>query len=197
MKHLRSWILGIGILSVATALAWGDLKEPTSTFKQSSASNTIQFQPIQSAEPPEQSEGATTIQDLEEILKDEAEELEVQGGQLAFRYDNRTMVILTSETHDRMRLISPITSEDTLTDEQRKELLAANFSSALDGRYAVSNGIVFAVFLHPLSTLDESEFRSALRQVSSLVANYGGSYSSGEIQFGAQEEDPIEGLPAI
>ncbi|WP_110986104.1 type III secretion system chaperone family protein [Acaryochloris thomasi] len=196
MKHLSSWVLGIGILSVATGIAWRDIQgqELSRSFARTS---TAQLQPIQSPEPPPRSEGATTIQDLEEILKTEAENLQVEGGQLAFSYDGRTMVILTSETHDRMRIIAPIASEDTLTDEQRKELLAANFSSALDGRYAVSNGVIFAAFLHPLSTLDESEFKSALRQVSALVANYGGSYSSGEIQFGAQQEDPLQGLPEI
>lgn len=201
MKNLSSWALGIGILSVATGVAWSEIQSQTLPR---SFANTAQLQPLQSAETPSQStespsrsNGATTVQDLEDILKAEAENLQVEGGQLAFSYDGRTMVILTSEVHDRMRIIAPIAAEDTLTDEQRKELLAANFSSALDGRYAVSNGIIFAAFLHPLSTLDESEFKSALRQVAALVTNYGSTYSSGELQFGDQPENPLQGLPEI
>ncbi|MBX2862955.1 MAG: YbjN domain-containing protein [Leptolyngbyaceae cyanobacterium MAG.088] len=181
------WVLGVGIFSVASITAWEGL------YGQSSPqflTNTAQLQPLQSKQ-------GTTVQDLEKILKAEAENLKSENGQLIFNYDGREMVILTSESHNRMRLIAPIAAADTLTDEQRQDLLAANFHSALDGRYAVSNGIVFAAFLHPLSTLDESEFRSALRQVSALVTNYGTSYSSGELQFGAQQEDALKGLPAI
>ncbi|NJL83304.1 MAG: hypothetical protein HC890_10765, partial [Chloroflexaceae bacterium] len=57
----------------------------------------------------------------------------------------------------------------------------------LDARYAVSNGVVFAAFVHPLSTLDERDFLSALRQVSQLVRNFGTSYSSGALSFGPGE----------
>ena len=75
-------------------------------------------------------------------------------------------------------------------------MLVANFHNALDARYAVSNGNVFAAFLHPLSSLEENDLRSALRQVSQLVANFGTTYSSGGLQFAPGEEEPTL-LPSI
>lgn len=184
MRKTVLWAMGVGIL--AAALATANLQRQKSP---ASLANSLQLQPLQS------NKDATTLQDLEEILKAEAEDLRSEGGQLVFNYEGREMAILTSESHDRMRILAPIAAADSLTEEQRQKLLNANFHSALDGRYAVSNGIVFAAFLHPLSTLDESEFRSALRQVATLVQTYGTTYSSGGLQFGGQQQDPLEGLP--
>ena len=63
-------------------------------------------------------------------------------------------------------------------------MLDANFHSALDARYAVSEGIVYALFLHPISSLTPQQIVSALDQVVSLVTTFGTSFSSGQLQFG-------------
>lgn len=139
---------------------------------------------------------ATTVEQLEAILRKEATDVQVEQGQLSFQYEGRTMLILTSAQHDRMRIIAPIKKAAEITPEQRDNMLRANFHTALDGRYAVSNGIVFATFLHPLSSLQERDFRSALSQVNQLVQNFGTTYSSGALGFGVGQEKP-EPLPAI
>lgn len=140
--------------------------------------------------------GSTTIEQLEAILRQEASDVQVEQGQISFKYKGQTMLILTSAQHDRMRILAPIKKAAEITPEQRDNMLLANFHSALDGRYAVSNGIVFATFLHPLSSLQERDFQSALSQVNQLVKTFGSTYSSGALGFGVGQEQP-EPLPAI
>ena len=144
----------------------------------------------------ESSSEPMTLERLEDILRSEVGQLQTEQGQFQFEFEGRPMLILTNQEHNRMRIISPVTPEGQLTPEQRDAMLSANFHSALDARYAISNGTVFAAFLHPLSSLEENDLRSALRQVSQLVANFGSTYSSGGLQFGPGNEDPTP-LPSI
>ncbi len=139
---------------------------------------------------------STTLDQLKAILREEASDIQAEQGQISFKYKGQTMLILTSAQHDRMRILAPIKKAAELTSEQRDNMLLANFHSALDGRYAVSNGIVFATFLHPLSSLQERDFQSALSQVNQLVQTFGTTYSSGALGFGVGQEQP-EPLPAI
>lgn len=159
--------------------------------------NTVNAQLLpDDPEPDTPTAGSTTVEQLEAILRKEATDVQVEQGQLSFKYEGQTMLILTSPSHDRMRIIAPIKKATEITPEQRDNMLLANFHTALDGRYAISNGIVFSTFLHPLSTLQERDFRSALSQVNQLVQNFGTTYSSGALGFGVGQEKP-EPLPAI
>ena len=67
--------------------------------------------------------------------------------------------------------------------------MAANFHTALDGRYATSEGVLYAAFIHPLSPLTEEELASALRQVAALARNFGTTYSSDALLYGGRRED--------
>lgn len=191
MKRMSLLVLFVGAIA---SLTWA--RAQTELLPQTKL-NAVQAQlipkAIQSESP---TAGSTTIEQLETILRDEASDVQVEQGQISFKYDGRTMLILTSAQHDRMRILAPIKKAAEITPEQRDNMLLANFHTALDGRYAVSNGIVFATFLHPLSSLQDRDFRSALSQVNQLVQNFGTTYSSGAIGFGAGQEQP-EPLPAI
>lgn len=191
MKRMSLLVLFVGAV---TSLTWA--RAQTDILPQTQL-NAIQAQlipkAIQSESPKTES---TTLKQLETILRDEASDVQVAPGQISFKYDGRTMLILTSAQHDRMRILAPIKKAEEITTEQRDNMLLANFHTALDGRYAVSNGIVFATFLHPLSSLQDRDFRSALSQVNQLVQNFGTTYSSGALGFGAEQEKP-EPLPAI
>lgn len=68
-----------------------------------------------------------------------------------------------------------------------ERLLQANYHSALDPRYAVEDGELVAAFLHPLSTLSEDQFYSALQQVTEMAWTFGTSYSSSEIIYGSRQ----------
>jgi hypothetical protein len=126
-----------------------------------------------------------TIQALQDILAVTVQELKEGDGQWRCSYADIEMALLTSVSHDRMRIVAPIGPEAELTDRQRKQMLDANFHSALDARYATSNGLVYAAYIHPLSPLRREQIQSALRQVAELVKTFGTTYSSGELSFGS------------
>ena len=109
--------------------------------------------------------------------------LESQEGYLDFRYKGRKMVALSNTQHDRMRIITAITSYSILAPVIKDALMQANFHTALDARYAVSDDVLYAAFIHPLSTLCVTDLESALEQVYSLAHTFGKSYSSAQIAF--------------
>ena len=61
-------------------------------------------------------------------------------------------------------------------------LLQANFGNTLDARYALREGMLYAVYLHPLSSLTLRDLEAALGQVASLVRNFGTSFSATGVQ---------------
>ncbi|NEZ60950.1 hypothetical protein DXZ20_36025 [Leptolyngbyaceae cyanobacterium CCMR0081] len=128
-----------------------------------------------------------TLARLEQILQSEVDNVEGENGQWQFRVSDRTVIILADANNDRMRVFSPVMPVEELTAQQVQAMLAANFHTALDARYAVTDGAVVAVYLHPLSTLQGDNFRSALRQVVSLAETFGTSYSSNELNFGLRQ----------
>ena len=76
-------------------------------------------------------------------------------------------------------------------------LLCANFDRALDAKYAIHRGLLWSTFVHPLGELTAAEFESGLKQVYTLRATYGTTYTSTDMVFGAEtggaeveEEDP-------
>ncbi len=125
-----------------------------------------------------------TNEALGKILSQHVDALEGEPGRWKFTVDGVPMLCLTDATHDRMRIVAPVTKVSEMTDQQNAQVMEANFHTALDARYATTGGMLFAAFLHPLSTLSPEEARSALRQVSQLARTFGSSYSSGELLFG-------------
>ncbi|MEM9905506.1 MAG: hypothetical protein AAF921_10840 [Cyanobacteria bacterium P01_D01_bin.44] len=136
-----------------------------------------------------------TLDRLEAILQDETNDLEGERGQWQITLEDQSVLVLADATSNRMRIVAPIVEANTLSAEQVQAMLVANFHSALDARYAVTNGAVVAVFVHPLSSLQENDFRSGLRQVANLASTFGTSYSSGELGF-LPNRDPQEPVPA-
>lgn len=115
---------------------------------------------------------------------------EVEGISITLVYDTEA---------DRMRLVAPVADASDLEPQDMIRLMQANFDSTLDARYAVAQGVLWSVFLHPLSGLHGDEFGSGLGQTINLVATYGTSYSSGAFVFGGgdsakQQRELIEEL---
>ena len=131
-----------------------------------------------------------TLERLEAILRSQADAVEGENGQWEATLGERSMLIVTNAEADRMRLVMPIKPTSELSVEEVQSMMLANFHSALDARYAVSNGIVVSVFIHPLSTLQERDARSAILQVNNLVENFGGSYASSAVGFGGVGSAP-------
>ena len=147
----------------------------------------------------EEGERATSQATLEEILQDIAQDVQVNQNQILFKFEDQSVLLLTDSESDRMRLLIPIAKVEDLTSENMAKMMIANFHTALDGRYAIGNGVVYATFLHPLSSLKARDFRSAVLQVTRLAQTYGETYSSGSSLFGSFGEAPPEpiDLPSI
>lgn len=101
-----------------------------------------------------------------------------------FAVNGVALLLVYDINADRMRVIAPVAESASLTAEETTRLLQANFDSALDARYALAKGYVWAVFLHPLSSLDGAEFGSGVAQTVNLVTTYGASFNSGVHVFG-------------
>lgn len=123
------------------------------------------------------------IERLDAILQEQLEDIATQPGQWRFSINEIPVVVVADVNADRMRIFSPVVNVEKLNPEQIQKMMLANFHTALDARYAISNGFVVTTFIHPLSSLQERDLLSALNQVSSLAATFGTNYSSGELLF--------------
>lgn len=141
---------------------------PTTSAQAQTQSNTLQ---------------EMTIERLETILRNEVRNIQGNTGRWQFTLEEQSMIVITDTTYNRMRIVAPIIPTNQLSPQQVQAMLVANFHSALDARYAVSNGTVVAVFVHPLSSLQTNDFRSGLLQVANLAKSFGTSYSSGGLGF--------------
>ena len=108
------------------------------------------------------------------------------------------LMVVTDETANRMRIMTPIRKYDPQDEEDAKLavlLLHANFDRALDAKYAVNGGMLWSCFVHPLGSLTEADLDNALTQVRTLRRNTGTSYSSTDMIFGGGQEVPDEQPP--
>lgn len=125
-----------------------------------------------------------TVERIRRVLGEEdVHELTVDGDQLRFVFDGVRMACVVDRDVDRMRLMAPVARESALTVAHARILLQANFHTTADARYAISSGVLFALFAHPLASLSERELRSALQQVANLVHTFGSTYTSGVLSY--------------
>lgn len=122
---------------------------------------------------------------LEKLLETKVDTLSGQSGRWQAIYNDTPLVILTDEQNNRMRIISPIIEAASLDKDLLLDTLTANFHSALDVKYAISNGILWSVFVHPLDVLTAQELTSAIDQVSAAATTFGTTFSSTPLLFGA------------
>lgn len=115
--------------------------------------------------------------------------LTAEGNVVELSYQSIAMVLLYDLTVDRMRIVSPIVEVEDLEPGQLEAAMVANYHTALDARYAISNGIVWAAFIHPLSDLSERLLKSAIHQVAMARATFGDHYTSGELVFSDGTEE--------
>lgn len=132
---------------------------------------------------------------LQEIYTTASDSINGTSGGWQFFIKEVPLISITDETHNRMRIISPIADSNSLNDELIKAALVANFHTALDVKYAVSDGILWAVFIHPLKELSEHQVKDAVSQVYYANINFGTTFTSTSLTFpghinseGKQEE---------
>ncbi len=125
-----------------------------------------------------------TNNSLQEIINQKADTLGGTKGNWKFIYKEIPMLCVTDEQNNRMRIISPITESDNLDKDLLLDSMTANFHSALDVKYAISNGILWSVYIHPLKELTNQQVESAISQVYYAARTFGTTFTSTELIFG-------------
>ncbi len=121
---------------------------------------------------------------IQEIIQKHADTLGGTKGNWKFIYKEIPMLCVTDEQNNRMRIISPITESDNLDKDLLLDSMTANFHSALDVKYAISNGILWSVYIHPLKELTNQQVESAISQVYYAARTFGTTFTSTELIFG-------------
>ncbi len=141
------------------------------TFKTSKTSEALPHYPM-------------TNTRLDGLIRQISQEVTGQLGYWQFNIEGRDMLVITDEIHNRMRIMSPVAAQDGLDQGEMTRLLEANFSSALDAKYALRDQTLWSVFTHPLAQLYEEQFVDCAAQVANLANNFGSSYASSNLVFG-------------
>ncbi len=124
-----------------------------------------------------------TPEELVDIIKQEADTTDIQGNSLRFIFKETMLICIYDENANRMRIISPIIEREKIGEEELLNALVANFHTALDVKYALSDEIIWSVFAHPLKELTEAQVVDAIYQVYAAALTFGGSYTSTNLTF--------------
>ncbi len=133
--------------------------------------------PVQAHEP-------MTPERMFEIVQAIDPDAEAAGTAIQLTVAEVPILIVFDPRADRMRAITPIRTSDGVTPEELMRMMQANFDSALDARYSVAQGKLWAAFIHPLGALEKDQLLSGLGQVANLALTYGSTYNSGALTFG-------------
>ena len=137
------------------------------------------------------SEPPMTLERLGEIVQVLDEEAIFRGPTIEFTIADIPVIIVADPRANRMRAMVPIRAAEGLDASELMRLLQANFDSALDARYAVAQGRLWGVFIHPLSPLETDQLISGLAQTVNVARSYGQTYSGGAQVFGGGDSNGI------
>ncbi|MEM8798142.1 MAG: hypothetical protein AAGE61_21430 [Pseudomonadota bacterium] len=143
-------------------------------------------------------EGSMTLDQMRVIinrLDENAQEL--RPGTFRLVVADFEVMVITAEPVNRMRVMVRIRSAENLTQAELLRISQANLDSALDARYAIGQGVLWSAYIHPISSLHPMQFIEAIGSTVNLAANYGTSYSSGQLVFGGGDSGAILGRKLI
>ena len=130
---------------------------------------------------------------LHSVIQKNADEVKRNGDQWQFTIDDQVLICIADENADRMRIIAPVAKVDQISETQMKNALVANFHTALDVKYAISDNLIWSVYLHPLQALSEDQLDSAISQTYRAAITFGDTYQSTDMVFpAAQRENKVE-----
>ena len=132
-----------------------------------------------------------TMVRMAEIIRAIDPEAQAVGNSIQFTIDDIPLVVVADPAANRMRAMVPIRSADGLAADELIRLMQANFDTALDARYAVAQGRLWGVFIHPLSSLEKDQLLSAFIQTINVARTYGQTYSGGALSFGGGDSNGI------
>lgn len=120
---------------------------------------------------------------LHKVLTELSDTIAGEKGYWQLAYRELPMLVLTDEKHNRMRIVTPITLVKDLDKAILRKALEANFHTALDVKYAISEDRVWSVFIHPLKELSDNQVKDAVKQVYSAAVTFGITYTSTDLSF--------------
>lgn len=132
-----------------------------------------------------------TLERLANIILTIDEEAQLRGGAMQFTIQDIPVLVVTDPAANRMRAMVPIRSAEGLEADELLRMMQANFDTALDARYAVAQGRLWGVFIHPLSSLEQDQLLSALAQTVNVARTYGQTYSGGAQVYGGGDSNGI------
>ena len=129
---------------------------------------------------------------LENIYTSVSDSIQGNSGAWQFYIKEIPLMCITDANHNRMRIISPIADSKSVSDDLLKAALVANFHTALDVKYAVSDGVLWSVFIHPLKELSDAQVKDAVSQVYYANVNFGTTFASTSLTFPGKITDKEE-----
>ncbi len=114
------------------------------------------------------------------------------GGGLSFTIQDVPVQIFADPVMNRMRAVVPIRRVEGMTPEELARVMQANFDTALDARYAIARGQLWAVFIHPLKELERDQLISGIGQTVNIALTYGSLYHGGAAQFGGGDSIALQ-----
>jgi len=132
-----------------------------------------------------------SLERMEEILLVLDPDTQSGGTRFLLSIEEVQLFVMTDPDNDRMRIMTPIRKQEELTPNEMTRMMQANFDSALDARYAIAQGMLWSVFIHPLAPLQKNQLISGIGQVVNLARTYGTVYSGGALNFGGGDSDGI------
>lgn len=138
-------------------------------------------------------EGTMTTKRMGEIIKrlDPKAKATSNASAWQFHVEEVPVVVVTDAGNNRMRVMIALKKADTMSAEELLRLSQANFDTALDARYAIAKGLLWATFIHPLSELHDRQFITGIGQTVNAAKSYGTTYSSGVLSFGGGDSRGI------
>lgn len=124
-----------------------------------------------------------TVEKLEKIITQSADSISIEGNSWNFSINDRILICIADKNANRMRIISPIADRNQLDNNLILNSLVANFHTALDVKYAISDEILWSVFTHPLKELSKKQVEDAILQVYNANVTFGTTFSSTTLSF--------------
>lgn len=136
-------------------------------------------------------------QELGTIISVVSDNITGNTGRWQFNIKDTVLICLTDSTNNRMRIMSPVMESYKLTEELKTLSLSANFHTALDVKYAISDNVLWSVFTHPLKELSKDQVIDAISQVYYANVNFGSSFASTSLVFPGRQRQEIEKKKSI
>ena len=133
-----------------------------------------------------------TIPRMAEIVLAMDPDAQFSGNAFDLVIDDIPVLIVFDVGANRMRAMVPIRASDGMTADEMQRVMQANFDSALDARYAVANGRLWGIFIHPFRELERDQLISGLAQTVNAAKTYGTLFTSGAGQFGAGDSGNLQ-----